>query len=204
MTAGTTAPRLRPPAAPVRARRPRPGRGPLATAALAVGFAVIAAGCLPSGSRGSGRAGGGSNAAPAMSTAPSPTGPTPRPSFVPPTPTPAPTFLLYVVAKGDSLNTIAHKFGTTARSIAFWNRATYPSLDPESAGYRPDLLKLGWTLSLVPNLVVDEQDLPEPSASTDPTDPAPSDDTGEVVTDGAVDGVTDGVTDAPSDSPIPE
>ncbi|MEO5940823.1 MAG: LysM domain-containing protein, partial [Candidatus Limnocylindrales bacterium] len=78
-----------------------------------------------------------------------------------------PTFLVHVVAAGESLNTIAHRFGTTARSIAFWNRSTYPSLDPDSTGYRPDLLKVGWTLFLIPNAVVDEQDLREPS-----TDPA--------------------------------
>jgi hypothetical protein len=92
---------------------------------------------------------------------------TPRPTLGRPTPTPEPTFLAYVVKKGDSLNSIAHKFKTTARSVAFWNRATYPSLDPESAKYRPDLLKLGWTLLVRPNDVVDEQELPEPSSSAD-------------------------------------
>ncbi len=85
-----------------------------------------------------------------------------------PTPTPAPTFLVYVVASGDSLNTIAHKYGTSARSIAFWNRATYPSLDPESASYRPDLLKLGWTLFLIPNVILTDDEAP-PLPST----PAP-------------------------------
>ncbi len=72
-----------------------------------------------------------------------------------------------MVVQGDSLNTIAHRYGTTARSIAFWNRATYPSLDPESANYRPNLLKLGWTLFLIPNDTVDEQNLPDPSPSSD-------------------------------------
>ena len=134
---------------------------------LMVLTAILAGGCLPGGTRGETRGPGGLDASgsSAPSASPAPTGPTPRPSFGRPTPTPEPTFLVYIVKKGDSLNTIAHKFGTTARSIAFWNRATYPSLDPESAHYRPDLLKLGWTLFLRPNDVVDEQELPEPSSS---------------------------------------
>jgi hypothetical protein len=143
--------------------------------------AILASGCLPSGTRGETRSPGNgfdSGLLPAPTASPAPTGPTPRPSFVPPTPTPEPTFLVYVVKKGDSLNTIAHRFKTTARSIAFWNRATYPSLDPESAHYRPDLLKLGWTLFLRPNDVVDEQELPDvsPSATAEdvPGDSAPA------------------------------
>jgi hypothetical protein len=137
-------------------------------------LAITAAGCLPSGTRGQGPGFvfGGPATPPAITPSPAPTGPTPRPSFVPPTPTPVPTFMVYVVAKGDSLNTIAHRFGTTARSIAFWNRSTYPSLDPESARYRPNFLKLGWTLFVRPNDVVDEQDLPDASLDA-PTD-APS------------------------------
>jgi hypothetical protein len=152
-------------------------------ASLVVLTAVLAVACLPSGTRGEGTGlfGSGTTGSAPPSASPAPTGPTPRPSFVPPTPTPEPTFLVYVVKKGDSLNTIAHRFKTTARSIAFWNRATYPSLDPESAKYQPNLLKLGWTLFLRPNDVVDEQELPEPSSAadetTDPdsTDAEPSD-----------------------------
>jgi LysM domain len=161
----------------------------------AVLIAASAAGCLPSGTRGegSGGAASGASAQPTISASPTRSGPTPRPPIIPPTPTPRPTFLVYVVAKGDSLNTIAHRFGTTARSIAFWNRSTYPSLDPESAGYRPGLLKLGWTLFLVPNDVVDEEDLPEPSLSAaDPADAALS----------VAPGV--GPSEAPGDSAIPE
>jgi hypothetical protein len=139
-------------------------------AACAILAAVFLVGCLPSGTRGDGPASSspGSPASTAVIPSSAPSGPTPHPSFVPPTPTPEPTFLAYAVKKGDSLNTIAHRFGTTARSIAFWNRSTYPSLDPESGGYRPDLLKLGWTLFLRPNDVVDEQELPEPSGSAIP------------------------------------
>jgi hypothetical protein len=144
-----------------------PGR---LVAACAILAAIFVAGCLPSGTRGDGPGSPspGAPGLPAVSPSPAPSGPIPRPSFVPPTPTPEPTFLVYTVKTGDSLNTIAHRFGTTARSIAFWNRSTYHSLDPESAGYRPDLLKLGWTLFLRPNDVVDEQELPEPSDSAVP------------------------------------
>jgi hypothetical protein len=150
-------------------RRASPIRAALVGVAL---IAIVAAGCLPSGTRvggsasqGSGGPGSSGGAGPSV-----PTSPTPRPPIVPPTPTPRPTFLVYTVKRGDSLNTIAHRFDTTARSIAFWNRSTYPSLDPDSTGYRPGLLKIGWTLFLIPNDVVDEQEFPEPS--TDAPDPA--------------------------------
>jgi hypothetical protein len=124
--------------------------------------AVVAAGCIESVARTGSPSGG--SAAPARPTAtPGPTGPTPIPSFVRPTPTPLPTFLAYVVKSGDNLNTIAHRFGTTGRSIAFWNRGTYPSLDPEAPNYKPNLVRIGWTLVLIPNVVVDEQTLPEPT-----------------------------------------
>jgi len=130
---------------------------------------------------------------------------------VPPTPTPRPTFLVHVVVKGDSLNTIAHRYGTTARSIAFWNRATYPSLDPESSKYRPDLLKLGWTLLLIPNDTVDEQDLPDPSETAvaeaaDPSDEASTAGDAGVTDDPAAtdDAVAGDAGVSPEDSAIPE
>lgn len=134
-------------------------------ACLVAVSAVLVAGCLPNGTRGTVPAGstGSLGAVPTSTPTPAPTGPTPKPSFVRPTPTPAPTFLVYTVATGDSLNTIAHKFGTTARSIAYWNRATYPSLDPESAGYRPNTVRIGWTLMIIPHVVFDEESLPGPS-----------------------------------------
>jgi hypothetical protein len=106
---------------------------------------------------------------------PLPTGPTPVPSFVRPTPTPAPTFLAYVVKAGDNLDKIAHRFGTTGRSIAYWNRGTYPSLDPEAPGYSPNLVRVGWTLLLIPKVVVDEQTLAEPTPNpTDPSEASPA------------------------------
>lgn len=101
-----------------------------------------------------------------------PAGPSPSPSFVRPTPNPSPTFLVYVVRSGDSLTSIARLFGTTARSIAYWNRDRYPSLDPDSEAYRPDRIGLGWTLLLIPTEVVAEDELPDPTptpASTSST-----------------------------------
>jgi len=118
---------------------------------------LAVAACLPAGTRGTGGAGGGVATGPAASSPASPAGPSVPPTIVAPTPTPAPTFAVYTVAKGDSLNTIARKYATTARSVAFWNRATYPSLDPEAAGYAPDRLQVGWTLILIPGLVYDEE-----------------------------------------------
>jgi nucleoid-associated protein YgaU len=85
-----------------------------------------------------------------------PSGPPAPPSFVRPTPTPLPTFLSYVVKAGDTLDSIALAHGTTARSIAFWNRSGYPSLDPDSAAYAPDRIKIGWVLLLVPDIEIDE------------------------------------------------
>ena len=100
-------------------------------------------------------------------------GPTPIPSFVRPTPLPDPTFLVYTVRSGDTLTSIARTFGTTPRSIAFWSRGEHPSLDPESAAYEPDRLEIGWILTLVPNAVFDETELPEngPAATTAPSPP---------------------------------
>ena len=90
--------------------------------------------------------------------APVATGPTPSPSFVRPTPTPLPTFLSYVVKSGDTLTSIAKAHGTTARSIAFWNRAIHPSLDPDSPEYEPDRIAIGWVLLLVPGTEIDEDE----------------------------------------------
>jgi hypothetical protein len=137
---------------------------PAPIAAAIVVTVVIAAGCLPNGSRGSapGEFGGGSP------TASSPIGTSP----------PAPTFLVHVVASGENLNSIARTFATTARSIAFWNRTTYPSLDPESEAYRPDILKVGWTLFLIPGVTLSDDEAPplpsdEATAATEPSEEPP-------------------------------
>lgn len=85
------------------------------------------------------------------------------PSFVRPTPMPQATFMVYVVASGDTLSSIADTFGTSAQSLAYWNRATYPSLDPDSSNYDPNTIQAGWTLVLLPFAEVDPEDLPPPS-----------------------------------------
>jgi hypothetical protein len=128
--------------------------------------AILVAGCVPSLV--------GRSAAPppsvnASATATATPDPAATPSFVRPTPNPSPTFLVYVVQAGDSLTSVARQFGTTARSIAYWNRAQYPSLDPDSETYQPDRIKVGWTLLLIPAAVVDEDELPDPTPSPDPS-----------------------------------
>ena len=80
--------------------------------------------------------------------------------------------MVYEVRPEDSLLTIAHEFGTTARSIAYWNRATYPSLDPDSPTYDPGFIRIGWKLLLIPTAVVDEDELPEPLPTLTPS-PSP-------------------------------
>jgi peptidoglycan/xylan/chitin deacetylase (PgdA/CDA1 family) len=97
---------------------------------------------------------------------------TPSPTLGYPTPSPGPTFVTYRVIAGDSLTSIARAFHTTARSIAWWNRGTYPSLDPESPDYRPDAIKLGWVLVILPGTTVDEENPPSPSPA--PATPSPS------------------------------
>jgi nucleoid-associated protein YgaU len=96
-------------------------------------------------------------------------GPTPVHSFVRPTPTPGPSFASYTVRKGDTLSKIAKRFKTTGQSIAYWNRVTYPSLDPESTKYRPDRLEVGWVLVVLPNQQVDPEALPTLSPRPTPT-----------------------------------
>ena len=120
-------------------------------------IAVMLGACVPEPTN---RIQPGGSPSPTATPEPTPAGPTPTPSFVRPTPTPQPTFLSYTVVSRDSLGKIAKRFKTSARSIAYWNRATYPSLDPESGSYRPDYLKVGWVLALIPNAEVDPEDLP--------------------------------------------
>ena len=81
-----------------------------------------------------------------------------------PTPTPAPTFATYRVRRGDTLDQLAKRFGTTPESLAYWNRARYPSLDPESPAYRPDRIEVGWRLLYLRDSVVDPENLPPASA----------------------------------------
>lgn len=132
---------------------------------LVVAIAAIVAACIPPTGRIDPPSAAPAASVSASTPAASPSGPSSRPSFVRPTPTPLPTFVVYTVRPGDTLTSIARQFGTTARSIAFWNRTTYPSLDPDSADYAPDSIRAGWNLLLVPGIELDPENLPEPSPS---------------------------------------
>jgi LysM domain-containing protein len=99
-------------------------------------------------------------------------GPSGEPTFARPTPSPGPRFETYTVRRGDSLNSIARKFKTTARSIAWWNRGAYPSLDPESTAYDPSTIRVGWKLVYLKGVVVDDSNPPTPSPA--PASPAAS------------------------------
>ena len=90
-------------------------------------------------------------------------GPSVAATFVRPTPTPLPTFVSYRVQRGDTLTLIARTYRTTPRSIAWWNRGSYPTLDPESAKYNPNSIQPGWTLVVIPGTVVDDANPPTPS-----------------------------------------
>jgi hypothetical protein len=147
-------------------------------AALLTGLLI--AGCIPASPPEPSAAGSAAVATATSTPEPGPTGLSAPPSFVRPTPTPLPTFLVYTVRRGDTLSSIARMFRTTALSIAFWNRAAHPSLDPDSPTYAPDRIQAGWDLFLVPDVELDPEDLPpEPSPSVSPSlpvlsSPAPS------------------------------
>lgn len=98
----------------------------------------------------------------------------PSPSFVRPTPTPGPTFISYVVKSGDTLSSIARNFSTSPRSIAWWNRGTYPTLDPESEAYAPNHIEPGWTLMLIPGVTVDDANPPSASPGNSGVLPTPT------------------------------
>lgn len=82
-----------------------------------------------------------------------------------PTPAPAPTFATHVVRTGETLIGLARQFATTPESLAYWNRARYPSLDPDSPTYKPDRIEIGWELVYLPDTVVDPEHLPPASAA---------------------------------------
>jgi Tfp pilus assembly protein FimV len=150
-------------------QRPAGRPGPIRSLLLVVGLAMAVSGCVP---EPAGRTQAPPSPSPSVAAAtasPTPSGPTPSPSFIRPTPLPSPTFFVYVVRSGDTLSSIARRFVTSAFSLAVWNRDTYPSLDPESEGYAPDRIQVGWPLRLIPDQVVDEEVLLEPTPS-----PAPS------------------------------
>lgn len=152
-------------------------RTPLATLLV---LALLVTACLPGPTGPTGSATDAAGVSPDPSLNPSPSGPT-RPTFIRPTPTPLPTFLVHVVAPGDTLSSIARRYGTSPFSIAVWNRERYATLDPLAEDYAPDRIQAGWRLQLIPNGEVDEEDLlpttspasSSPSASAEGTpDPA--------------------------------
>ena len=143
--------------------------GRLPAAALFVAGPLLLAGCLPSSVGPSRSPQATAVATIAEVTAAPPSGPTPVPTFVRPTPTPMPSFFVYVVGRGDTLTSIARKFKTTARSIAYWNRSTFPTLNPESSHYAPDKIKVGWTFLLIPGVVFDPQSIPDETPSPSPS-----------------------------------
>jgi hypothetical protein len=129
----------------IRVRDGRSTRTPSGVAVLVLAVAVVAVvagACLPSAIR--------PTPAPVVTPTPEPTAPPPTPSPLPPTPTPGPAFVMHKVVRGDTLTSLARKYQTTGRSIAYWNRDEYPSLDPESPDYAPDNLKRGWVLRILP------------------------------------------------------
>jgi hypothetical protein len=90
--------------------------------------------------------------------------------------------MLYTVVRGDTLVTIARRFDTDGRSIAYWNRDEHRSLDPESANYRPNAIQRGWVLKILPGQAyvpppddgeTGEQSTPTPDDSED-YEPLPS------------------------------
>jgi hypothetical protein len=131
-------------------------------------LALVATACVPTPA---GRGGPAPGSAAIASDSPLPTlaEPTPTLGITHPTPLPSPPFTSYTVKKGDTLSSIAKHFGTTARSIAYWNRVTYPSLDPDSAKYKPNRLELGWVLQLIPHAQVNPEDLPTLSPKPTPS-----------------------------------
>jgi hypothetical protein len=164
------------------ARRPRPVWASAALAALLgailVALVVITVVVLPglTGPAASGSPSASPSASPTLAAAtatPTPS-PTPTPTATPAA-TPLPSVLEVVVATGDSLSSLADEYDTHPRSIAFWNRDRYPTLDPQSPDYEPDQIQVGWTLVVYPGQTFPEPSTtpgasasPEPSATTAP------------------------------------
>jgi peptidoglycan/xylan/chitin deacetylase (PgdA/CDA1 family) len=143
----------------------------LGLAALLVSLLVLALAAGLLGGRGTGPLGSpGASSVAAASEAP----PSVLPPLDYPTASPGPTFTSYVVRTGDTLSSIARAFRTTPRSLSWWNRGTYPSLDPESPAYAPNSIQPGWTLVLLAGTSVDEENPPSPSPGQ-PTLGPPSD-----------------------------
>lgn len=134
-----------------------------AAGATALLVAILGSACVP---QPAGRAtpppGASAGAASVAPVSASPIEPSPSLTFTRPTATPRPTFFAYRVRSGDTVTSIAREYGTTARSIGYWNRDTYPTLDPESSRYNPNDIRVGWTLLLIPGVEVDPDEITPP------------------------------------------
>ena len=95
------------------------------------------------------------------------------PRLTVPAPTPEPTFLIYVVKPGDVLEKIAKRYKTTVASIGYWNRARYKTLDPDSAAFAPDTIRVGWKLRIHPGQTTDT-DYEDPTPIPPPESPEAS------------------------------
>lgn len=146
----------------VRPRRPRSTLdSPILAGAIIlvvlgiIGVIVLVPGVLPaSGGPGQSTAAGKPSATPA--------GPSPVVTFARPTPSPPPPFIAYRVKPGDTLNSLAKRYDTTGRSISWWNRGFYPSLDPDSPNYDPNTIRVGWVLNVLRGVIVDDDSPPAP------------------------------------------
>jgi hypothetical protein len=139
---------------------------PVALALACLAIAVASGACLPASIR--------PTPTPVVTPTPLPTPPPPTPTPAPPTPTPGPEFTLHKVVRGDTLTSLAREYKTTGRSIAYWNRDEYPSLDPESPDYAPDNLKRGWVLRILPG--VEYTPPPDDGETTEEVTPEPEED----------------------------
>ncbi|HET7676505.1 MAG TPA: polysaccharide deacetylase family protein [Candidatus Limnocylindrales bacterium] len=93
------------------------------------------------------------------------------------TPVPEPTFVTHTVAAGETLTSIARRYGTSWQSLIFWNRAAYPSLDPAAPAYDPNAIRAGWRLQLLPGVVLDYEPVPggaTPTPTREPATPTPA------------------------------
>lgn len=166
---------------------------------------VLLAGCFGASSSPSGTPSSSPEPTPSATATLSPT-PWPEPSASgTPTPTASPTstsvpspsatasataFVTYTVRAGDTLGSIASSHDTTWQSLVFWNQDRYPSLDPDSPAYDPNVIEVGWTLRLQPGVIV-PFDAPPPSARPTPTPSArptptpPPSATGTLITNGS-------------------
>ena len=160
------------PALPNRARRARSVTGAIAM------LSIVGVACLPSGARGTGPASPGPTATAATLAAPTPTltpsGPTPRPSFVRPTQTPAadiPRLHRVRPATPEHDRQEVWHDGPEHRVL---EPARLPDPRPGRRRLPAQRVRVGWTLVLVPNRISTEQTLPQPSPSILPPSASPS------------------------------